>query len=137
MVVALERLQASDPFTEHLFGCYAGAAAADDAAAAGSGAAGGNGKGNGTPARSPYPWNDVEHSWVNYELLQKHSPTWSKYRTALATSPALDVLDSVLIGGVREFVSAYRDEAGFLFNRAAVQMTYALDRTLRSENTRP
>ena len=103
-----------------------------------NGAAHGNGAGNGTPAAaSPFPWNDVQHSWVDYVLLQKHSPAWSRYRTALAASPALDVLDGVLIGGVRDFVSAYRDEAGFLFNRAAVQMTYALDRTLRSENARP
>jgi len=28
-------------------------------------------------------------------------------------------------------VAAYRDEAGFLFNRAAVQVTFALDRALR------
>ena len=102
-----------------------------------NGSAGGNGACNGPPARSPYPWNDVEHSWVNYELLQKHSPTWSSYRTALARSPALDVLDGVLDGGVRDFVDAYRDEAGFLFNRAAVQLTYALDRTLRTEKSRP
>jgi asparagine synthetase B (glutamine-hydrolysing) len=84
------------------------------------------------PARpSPHPWNDVQHSWVDYELLQKLSPVWASYRTALADSPALDVLDGVLQGGARDFVAAYRDEAGFLFNRAAVQVTYALDRALR------
>ena len=91
------------------------------------------------PARAPSrcPWNDVQHSWVDYVLLQKLSPTWASYRTALADSPALDVLDDVLEGGVREFVAAYRDEAGFLFNRAAVQLSYALDRTLRHRAAAP
>lgn len=78
------------------------------------------------------PWNDVQHSWVDYVLLQKLSPTWASYRMALADSPALDVLDDVLDGGVRDFIAAYRDDAGFLFNRAAVQLTYAVDRTLKS-----
>jgi asparagine synthetase B (glutamine-hydrolysing) len=83
----------------------------------------------GPPSR--YPWNDVQHSWVDYELMQKLSPTWSSYRRALADSPALGVLDGVLEGGAREFVETYREEAGFLFNRVAVQLAYALDRTLR------
>jgi hypothetical protein len=90
-----------------------------------------NGAANGHPApRTNCPWNDVQHSWVDYELLQKLSPTWSAYRAALAGSPALDVLDSVLTDGVRPFVAAYRDDAGFLFNRAAMQLAYAIDRTL-------
>jgi hypothetical protein len=69
---------------------------------------------------------------VDYELLQKLSPVWSSYRATLSTSRAHDVLDGVVDGGVRDFISAYRDEAGFLFNRAAMQVTYALDRTLRA-----
>ena len=98
-----------------------------------------NGKGNGTangnghvdPSSSP--WNNVEHSWVDYVLLQKYSPTWATYRKALAQSPALDVMDDVLAGGVRPYVEAYRDEAGFLFNRAALQLTYAIDRAVRRD----
>jgi asparagine synthetase B (glutamine-hydrolysing) len=90
----------------------------------------GNGRANGYPSPTAFPWNDVPHSWVDYELLQKHSPTWSAYRTALARSPALDVLDTVLTDGVRPFVAAYHDDAGFLFNRAAMQLAYAIDRTL-------
>ena len=77
------------------------------------------------------PWNDVDHSWVDWELLQKLSPTWSSYRAALAESPALDVLDGVLQGGAREFIAGYRDEAGFLVNRAALQLAYSIDRSLR------
>ena len=83
------------------------------------------------PVASRHPWNDVPHSWVDWELLQKRSPTWASYRAALADSPALDVLDGVLRGGVGRFVREYQDEAGFLVNRAAVQLTYAIDRTLR------
>jgi hypothetical protein len=94
--------------------------------------------GNGSAAHSSrYPWNDVDHSWVDYELLQKLSPTWGSYRTALADSPAIDVMDAVLSDGVREFISEYRDEAGFLFNRAAVQLTYAIDRALRPRPAAP
>jgi hypothetical protein len=93
-----------------------------------------NGNGNGAVGgHSPYPWNDVHHSWVDYELLQKLSPTWASYRMALADSPALDVLDGVLEGGAGEFIRSYRDEAGFLFNRAAVQITYGVDRALRAD----
>ena len=91
---------------------------------------------DGRPAASQCPWNDVNHSWVDYELLQKLSPVWSAYRGALANSPALDVFDDVLAGGVRPYVSEYRDEAGFLFNRAALQLAYAIDRTL-ARPTRP
>jgi hypothetical protein len=40
-------------------------------------------------------------------------------------------MESVLDGGVRDFIAEYRDEAGFLFNRTAVQVTYAIDRALR------
>jgi hypothetical protein len=99
-----------------------------------NGRAGADGRWNGRPVPLPGssdPWNDVEDSWVNWELLQKLSPTWSSYRAALADSPAMEVLGGVLAGGAREFVGAYRDEAGFLFNRAVVQLAYAVDRTLR------
>jgi asparagine synthetase B (glutamine-hydrolysing) len=108
------------------------AAAAASAAArlrVGAGKPDANGR---PPAPSGCPWNDVQHSWVDYELLQKLSPVWSGYRSALADSRAHDVLDGVLQGGARDFVAGYRDEAGFLFNRAAVQVTYALDRVLRN-----
>jgi asparagine synthetase B (glutamine-hydrolysing) len=113
------------------------AAAAADAGARlrrnGNGSSPSSAPSNGDHAEpSSCPWNDVQHSWVDYELLQKLSPTWSSYRAELSDSPAHDVLDGVLEGGGREFVAAYRDEAGFLFNRAAVQLTYALDRALRS-----
>jgi len=78
------------------------------------------------------PWNDVEHSWVDWELLQKQSPTWASYRAALEGSVALDILDGVLAGNARRFVASYQDDAGFLFNRAAVQLAYAIDAALRS-----
>ena len=92
----------------------------------------GNGHANGNvKARSRHPWNDVEHSWVDYESLQKLSPTWSSYRTALSASPALHVFDGILEGGIGEFIAGYCDDAGFLFNRAAMQLTYAIDRALR------
>jgi asparagine synthetase B (glutamine-hydrolysing) len=78
------------------------------------------------------PWNDVEHSWVDWELLQKQSPAWSSYRAALDGSAALDVLDGVLAGTARKFVASYQDDAGFLFNRAAVQLAYAIDAALRA-----
>jgi hypothetical protein len=97
----------------------------------------GNGHSNGHPPRTTCPWNDVQHSWVDYDLLQKLSPTWSAYRTALARSPALDVLDGVLTDGVRPFVAAYHDDAGFLFNRAAMQLAYAIDRTLADRAPAP
>jgi asparagine synthetase B (glutamine-hydrolysing) len=92
---------------------------------------------NGRPHPSPAggsraPWNDVEHSWVDWELLQKQSPTWASYRAALEPSVALDVLDGVLAGNARRFVASYQDDAGFLFNRAAVQLAYAIDAALRS-----
>ena len=104
-----------------------------------AGQAGGHAAGNGlaradaTPPAAPSrdPWNDVQHSWVDWESLQKHSPTWASYRSALADSPALDVLDGILRGGADRFVRGYQDEAGFLFNRAAVQLACAIDRTLR------
>jgi hypothetical protein len=50
----------------------------------------------------------------------------------LEHSPAVDVLDRVLSGGARRFVTSYQDEAGFLFNRAALQLAFALDRALRA-----
>ena len=113
-----------------------GVPAAAEARAAGRrarpAATNGNGWHAAAPEPSAVPWKDVQHSWVDYVLLQKLSPTWASYRTALADSPALDLLDGVLAGGVRDFIAAYRDEAGFLFNRAAVQLTYAVDRTLAS-----
>jgi asparagine synthetase B (glutamine-hydrolysing) len=88
--------------------------------------------GNGGVSRpSPHPWNVVPHSWVDYVLLQKLSPVWQSYRATLADSPALGVLDGVFEGGLRDFVRAYHDEAGFLFNRAVIQLTYAMDRALR------
>ena len=86
---------------------------------------------------SAHPWNDVRHSWVDYVLLQKLSPTWASYRSALADSPALAVFDGVLEGGARDFVSAYRDDAGFLFNRAVMQLAYAMDRALRPGRAAP
>jgi asparagine synthetase B (glutamine-hydrolysing) len=85
-----------------------------------------------TPQRSPFPWNDVNDSWVDWELLQKHSPTWCSYRAALADSAAVDVLAGVLPGAA-EFIRSYRDEAGHLFNRAAVQLAYAVDRVLHRD----
>jgi hypothetical protein len=101
------------------------------------GAGEGNSDAGASSPRSRFPWNDVRDSWVDWELLQKHSPTWSSYRAALAASPAVEVLDAVLTGGAGEFIDAYRDEAGHLFNRAALQLAYAIDRTLRRANTRP
>ena len=102
-----------------------------------SGGAEGNGHRPGPPPASRFPWNDVQHSWVDYEELQKLSPVWASYRATLANSRALGVLDGVLEGGVRDFIKAYQDEAGFLFNRAAVQLTYALDRSLRPATPAP
>jgi asparagine synthetase B (glutamine-hydrolysing) len=88
--------------------------------------------GNGAAAKpSSQPWNDVPHSWVDYVLLQKLSPVWQSYRATLAHSPALEVLNDVFEGGVGDFVRAYQDEAGFLFNRAVIQLTHAMDRALR------
>ena len=87
------------------------------------------------PSPSAYPWNDVPHSWVDYVLLQKLSPVWQAYRKSLADSLAMGVLDGVLEGGAGEFVRAYHDEAGFLFNRAVMQATYAIDRALRTSGS--
>jgi hypothetical protein len=90
--------------------------------------------GSARPAAGPgshSPWNDVDHSWVDWELLQKQSPVWSARRAALEGSPALDVLDGVVAGSARKFVGSYQEEAGFLFNRAVVQLAYAIDASLR------
>jgi hypothetical protein len=81
-------------------------------------------------APSNAPWNDVEHSWVDYPLLMTKSPRFQAARDALRNTPALDVWQTVMKTDMRPYLEGYREEGGVLVNRMAMQLTRHLHRAL-------
>lgn len=81
------------------------------------------------------PWNEVEDSWTNFEMMMRLSPAWRSYRRALDGSPAVEVWESVIdVDVMRKHVDAYQPDAGMLFNKMAVQLTWYMDRVLRRQS---
>jgi len=77
---------------------------------------------------SAHPWNDVQNSWVDFELLQKGSPRWQSYReeltdrTVVGSAEAGALLEAVIRDEPMRFLSQYRGEWGPLVNRVAMQI---------------
>ena len=65
---------------------------------------------------SDAPWNDVQSSWADMEILQQRSQHWASLRARLQCLPALDVLAQVLTRPPVEFMRSYDSKVPFGFN---------------------
>ena len=77
---------------------------------------------------SAHPWNDVQSSWVDFELMQKMSPRWQSYRAEITSESnrgseeAMMFLRGVITEDPVVLLSQYHDEWGVLVNRVAMQI---------------
>jgi len=67
------------------------------------------------------PWNDVDHSWVDFESLQRYSAAWNSYRRRLLAA-GRSILEEVLLPDPAIYFESYVARDGVTFNRLAVQL---------------
>lgn len=74
------------------------------------------------PPTRGQPWF-VDESWVNFRLLQMHSPRWAELRAqAAASERGLDMLNSILSIDPRKLLAGYDDSLNHQFQLSAVQL---------------
>lgn len=70
------------------------------------------------------PWNDVQSSWYDAELMQRESDVWRSIRESVLDAPEMDILRGVLADDPRTFAQAYRPELRPQFNSMVVQLVW-------------
>lgn len=80
--------------------------------------------------QSGEPWNDVQGSWVDAELLQKLSPGWEGHRErAIACPEVADLLAGVLELPAREVIAAYDERLPATANQMVMQIAWLVGST--------
>lgn len=80
--------------------------------------------------RSPsMDWNDVQHSWVNWEILQQAAPGWRVLRQRVMTEAPMEVLRSVLRQRPESILGTYQPALGAMGNLIVMQIAQQLRRT--------
>jgi asparagine synthetase B (glutamine-hydrolysing) len=85
---------------------------------------------------SDAPWNDIQGSWVDSEVLQRQAPRWQAYRSRLRGSPALDVIAPLLRVDAAKVVGEYDGSLPHTTNQMIMQLALVIDGVLSGRGSR-
>jgi hypothetical protein len=80
---------------------------------------------------SDRPWEDVEGSWPNFQLLQRYSPDWRRERATLLDSGFRDVLAELFTVHPQRLLRGYCDELMPQENYRLIRLGLFLEPQLR------
>lgn len=79
-------------------------------------------------------WNAVENSWVDPVAMQRHSPFWIEKRARLRSSPAIKLLDGIIVRGGADMIESYQQDLPSTTNHIAMQILLWADQLLFEQN---
>jgi hypothetical protein len=84
-------------------------------------------------APSSSPWNDVQNSWADPEMLLLHSPDWRRYRENVIRSEASGILRSILSEDSQRLIGDFSQKDNPRVSMALIQLGLHLRRYLSTQ----